>query len=128
MNEDLENQYMKQYGHGPAGIDDVSVKNMSLTAEQPVEGDIEVPEGDYSLERRQTDFEDGSSAVEYRIDGPEYVSLQASLAPDESFATTDNYEVASSMGELSKDDVKGLWSELRSLEENDLMAGFSQLD
>ena len=128
MEDELESQYMNQYGHGPVGIDDVSVKNMDVAADQTLEGDVELPEGDYSLERRQTDFEDGRSAVEYRIEGPEYVSVQASLAPDESFATTDNYEVTSTVGELSKDQVRGLWSDLRSQEESDLMAGFSELD
>ncbi len=128
MNEELEDQYEEQYGRSPAGIEDVKTSNFEFSADEPVGGTVELPEGDYSLERKQTDFEDGRSAVEYTIDGPEYISIQASLGPDESFSSTENYEVASTVGDLSKFQVKGLWNNLRSLEKDELMAGFSRLD
>jgi hypothetical protein len=128
MDEELERQFVDTYGKEPTSIDEYSEKSFHFDADEKVGGTVELPEGSYDLERRQTDFEDGSSAVEYVIDGPEYVSIRASLAPDETFTDTENYEVASTVGDLSKTQVHGLWNNLKSLEEDELMAGFSALD
>lgn len=128
MEDKLQQEFVDSYGRELAGIEDYQKTELHFEAEEPIGGTVELPEGSYDLERRQRDFEDGSSAIEYVIDGPEYVSLQASVDSDETFTDTENYDVASTVGDLSKTEVHGLWNNLRSLEEDELLAGFSAVN
>lgn len=127
--KDFEEFFEEEYGRSSVSVDDVRVQENTFEANEAAGGTVELPEGEYDLTRKQVDFDDGSSTVEYSIEGPEYISVQASLDHDESFTSTDNYEVASTVGDLNKGQIKGLWSNLRELDkdEEELLAGAPSL-
>lgn len=128
--EDLQQRLQETYERGPVRVDSVRTEDYDVGIDESLGDEIVLPEGDYDLERRQVDFEDGSSAIEYTIQGPERLAVKASVGSSESFTSTDNIELSSSLDqEISRGQVNYLWDELKNSEEDDepLLAGFSRL-